>query len=66
VASTRSRTVRAMKTKTGIALLIVGLCTLALLVAVIARPQHWDRTAIAAVVLGAVAAAFAYRSTRIA
>jgi VIT1/CCC1 family predicted Fe2+/Mn2+ transporter len=55
-----------MKSKTGIALVIVGLCALALLVAVIARPQHWDRTAIAAVVLGAVAAAFAYRSTRIA
>jgi len=55
-----------MNTKTGIALLIVGLCALALLVAVIARPQHWDRTAIAAVVLGAAAAAFAYRSARIA
>lgn len=66
MAATRSRTVRAMKTKTGIALLIVGLCALALLVAVIARPQHWDRTAIAAVVLGAAAAAFAYRSARIA
>jgi hypothetical protein len=66
VAATRSRTVDAMKTKTGIALMIVGLCALALLVAVVARPQHWDRTALAAVVLGAVAAAFAYRSTRIA
>lgn len=55
-----------MKTKTSIALLIVGVCVLALLVAVIARPQHWDRTALAALVLGIVAAAFAYRSTRIA
>ena len=55
-----------MKTKTGIALVIFGVCVLALFVAIIARPQHWDRTALAAVVVGVVAAAFAYRSTRIA
>ena len=48
-----------------VAYVVVAVCVVAALVAVIAKPTHWERTVGAAVVVGAIAAAVAlYRSRR--
>lgn len=44
--------------------ILVALLLVALLVAVIARPTHWERTAILAAVLAVIAAVLAIRYSR--
>jgi hypothetical protein len=44
---------------------VVAVCAVAAVVAVIAKPQHWERTVGAAVVIGIIAAILAvYQSRR--
>lgn len=50
--------------KTSIAWLVGAVCALALLVAIVIRPVHWERTALLAVVVGVAAGAFGYWSSR--
>jgi hypothetical protein len=48
-----------------VAWIVVAVCVVAALVALIARPQHWERTVGAAVVVGIIAAGLGvYRSRR--
>lgn len=44
--------------------ILVGLLLIALLVAVLVRPVHWERTALLAAVLAAIAAVLAVRYSR--
>jgi hypothetical protein len=53
-----------MKRKTSIAWLIGAVCVIAVLIAAVVRPLHWERTALLAVVIGIAAAAFGYWSSR--
>jgi multisubunit Na+/H+ antiporter MnhF subunit len=48
-----------------VAWIVVAVCVVAAVVALIARPQHWERTVGAAVVVGVIAAILAlYQSRR--
>jgi multisubunit Na+/H+ antiporter MnhF subunit len=48
-----------------VAWVVIAVCIVAALVAVVARPTHWERTVGAAAVIGVIAAAIAlYRSRR--
>jgi hypothetical protein len=48
-----------------VAWIVVAVCVVAAVVALIAKPQHWERTVGAAVVIGVVAAILAlYQSRR--
>ncbi|HWF57419.1 MAG TPA: hypothetical protein VG520_03610 [Candidatus Dormibacteraeota bacterium] len=50
--------------RTSISWLIGAVCAVALLVALIVRPVHWERSALLAIVVGVAAVAFGYWSSR--
>ena len=54
-----------MKRAVLVAWIVVAVCVVAVLVALIAKPQHWERTVGAAALIGVVAAVLAlYQSSR--
>jgi hypothetical protein len=57
-------TYRGPMKRTSIAWLIGAVCAVALLVAVVVRPVHWERSALLALVIGIAAGAFGYWSSR--
>jgi O-antigen/teichoic acid export membrane protein len=57
-------TYRGRMKRTSISWLIGAVCAVALLVALIVRPVHWERSALLAIVVGVAAVAFGYWSSR--
>jgi hypothetical protein len=57
-------TYRGLMKRTSVAWLIGALCAVALLVAIVVRPVHWERSALLALVVGIAAGVFGYWSSR--